>query len=98
MHLAVSLGNTLASTIMLNIFNNKLSSAGVNLVHGRIILCIQFLGYIEIAAQRTRIHSTESERWHCRGVLRHLVIYVAWCDCSLFPRQCQHSEKVSRSR
>jgi hypothetical protein len=34
MNLAVSLGDTLASTIMLNIFNNKLSNAGVNLVHG----------------------------------------------------------------
>lgn len=34
MNLAVSLGGTLASTIMLNIFNNKLSNAGVNLVHG----------------------------------------------------------------
>ena len=34
MNLAVSLGGTIASTIMLNIFNNKLSSAGINLVHG----------------------------------------------------------------
>ena len=34
MNLAVSLGGTLASTIMLNIFNNELSDAGVNLVHG----------------------------------------------------------------
>jgi hypothetical protein len=34
MNLAVSVGSTLASTIMLNIFNNKLSNAGVNLVHG----------------------------------------------------------------
>jgi hypothetical protein len=34
MNLAVSLGGTIASTIMLNIFNNKLSAAGINLVHG----------------------------------------------------------------
>ena len=32
--LAISLGGTLASTIMLNIFNNKLSNAGISLVHG----------------------------------------------------------------
>lgn len=34
MNLAVSLGGTIASTIMLNIFNNKLSGAGINLAHG----------------------------------------------------------------
>lgn len=34
MSLAISLGSTLASTIMLNIFNNNMSSAGISLVHG----------------------------------------------------------------
>lgn len=33
-NLAISLGGTLASTIMLNIFNNKMSNAGISLVHG----------------------------------------------------------------
>lgn len=34
MGLAVNLGSTLASTIMLNIFNNRMSSAGISLVQG----------------------------------------------------------------
>lgn len=34
MNLAVSSGGTLASTIMLNIFNNKLSNSGIDLSHG----------------------------------------------------------------
>lgn len=34
MNFAISFGGTLASTIMLNIFNNRLSSAGISLVRG----------------------------------------------------------------
>ena len=34
MSLSMSSGGTMASTIMLNIFNNKLSNAGIDLVHG----------------------------------------------------------------
>lgn len=34
MSLSIGFGSTLASTIMLNIFNNKMSSAGISLVHG----------------------------------------------------------------
>ena len=61
MNLAVSLGGTLASTIMLNIFNNRLSHAGISLVHGASSSASSF-SQIEGLSHEQQVHLRSSAK------------------------------------